>query len=99
MSMSFQLSKRTISYALGWLCLAIAAGGWGVISVGGDSTVTAFGFILAFNCFWAAIESLRGRRFARIALDRAILVLVMMMGYWILRTIPLSDSDPGMPTG
>jgi hypothetical protein len=81
----FQLPKRTIPYALRWLCLAIAAGGWGVISVGRDSTATAFGFILAFNCFWAAIESLQGRALLRIAFNRAILVAVMMIGYWILK--------------
>jgi hypothetical protein len=97
MSKLFHFSRRTLLYATGWLCLSAMAGWFGVWELSYNTTAAVFGFVLAFNCFWAAIDSLRGRRFARIALDRAILVLAMMLGYWFLRNVPPTNRDPGMP--
>ena len=98
MSEPFQFTKRTIPFALGWLFLSVVAGGFGAWALNRNTTATVFGFVLAFNCFWAAVDSLRGRRFARILLDRAILVFVMMMAYWLLRNGPSpNDRDPGIP--
>jgi hypothetical protein len=59
-------------------------------------TAAVFGFVVTFNSFWAAIDSLRGRRFARIVLDRAILVFLMMMAYWLWRSDPQSTDTRGI---
>jgi hypothetical protein len=85
MSKPFQFTKRTGLFATGWLFLAAIAGWFGALALDYNTTAAVFGFVVAFNCFWAAVDSLRGRRFARIVLDRALLVFVMMMAYWLWR--------------
>src|SRR5260221_10125942 len=100
MSERFQFSKRTVLCATGWLCLSVVAGCFGALTLNYDTTATVFGFVLAFNSFWAAFDSLRGRRFERIVFDRAICVIVMMLGYWILRTGKAwNNRDPGEGIG
>jgi hypothetical protein len=86
MSKPFQLTKQTIPFALGCLFLSVLTGGFGALALSYNLTAAVFGFVVAFNSFWAIVDSLRGHRLARIVLDRAILVFVMMMAYWILRT-------------
>jgi hypothetical protein len=85
MSKPFQFTKRTGLFATGWLFLAAIAGWFGALALDYNTTAAVFGFVVAFNCFWAAVDSLRGRRFARIVLDRALLVFVMMRAYWLWR--------------
>ncbi len=96
MSTPFEFTKRTIPYALGWLFLAALTGWFGVSAINSNTTGAVFGFVLAFNCFWATVDSLRGRRFARIALERAILVFLMMMAYWFWRSNPQSTDTNGI---
>ena len=96
MSKPFQFSKRTIPYAFGWLILAVVTGWLGVLALDYNLTAAVFGLVLAFNCFWAAIDSLRGIPLARIALNRAVLVIVMMMAYWFLISVTPSNMDPAV---
>ena len=86
MSKPFQFTKRTIPFALACLFLSVAACAFGMLVLDYDLTAAVVGFVVAFNSFWGAFDTLRGRSFARILLDRAILVFIMLMAYWILRT-------------
>jgi hypothetical protein len=100
MSKPFQFTKRTITCALGWLGLSAAAGAIGALAIGYDLTVAVSGFVVAFNSFWAAVDSLRGRSFGRILLERTILASMMMMAYWMWRLQPYStDSSSGLDGG
>ena len=94
MSKPFQFTKRTI--ALACLFLSVVAGVFGMLVIDYDLTAAVIGFVVAFNSFWATIDSLRGRRFARILLDRAILVFIMMMAYWMWRSQPYSTDTNGI---
>jgi hypothetical protein len=96
MSKPFQFTKRTIPFALGWLFLSVAAGGFGMLVLYYDLTAAIFGFVVAFNSFWGAFDTLRGRSFARILLDRAILAFIMMMAYWMWRSQPYSTDTNGI---
>jgi hypothetical protein len=96
MSKPFQFTKRTGLYATGWLFLAAMAGWSGALALNYNSAAAVFGFVLTFNCFWASVDSLRGRPFARIVLERAILVFLMMMAYWFWRSNPQSTDTSGI---
>jgi hypothetical protein len=55
MSKPFQLTKRTALAAVGWLCLSIVAGVFGALALDRSTTAAVFGFVVAFNSFWAII--------------------------------------------
>jgi hypothetical protein len=84
MSGHFQPSKRTVVYASLWLCSGVMAGWFGISARVLPPAIEILGYVIAFNCFWAAVDCLRGQRFARIALSRLIIVALMMLGYWVL---------------